>query len=239
MKRPMVRSISVLLMSLPLPCCGGQSVTIVSNSEGDASVPADAGTPMHPPPLTTDATVDSPDDAYPGVADSAPLFEAGPDAPNDTCVPVLDIEASCSHDCRYAGLDCNRMKCGSTALLALPSAEVMPYLIRTPEHPGIDGACAAACGAGNIAAGIGFTVSPSMRDASFEVTIAVRVSPPWMIVGPKSLRPFCMDPGTTIRDACALFHPSQGPLFIVTKDPNAPARNVQFDVVPPGTSTCP
>lgn len=91
--------------------------------------------------------------------------------------------------------------------------------IRTPNAPGIDSACAKNCPANPWAYGISATYY------GIGVGYTVKVSPPWYLVS-GTTTPFCPD-ATSPPTNCLWFDGTTNPIvYIVTTDPNAPARNV-------------
>src|SRR5689334_12988418 len=100
--------------------------------------------------------------------------------------------------------------------------------MRTPEAPGIDAASAGQCTAARYVYCMVFHVEPHTPDA-----ITVKVSAPWEIIT-YSKTAYCTDSASVLSTQCAsLGYGSAGAwVFIVTKVPNAPARNVLVEPHP-------
>jgi hypothetical protein len=95
------------------------------------------------------------------------------------------------------------------------------FVIRTPNAPGVDPACASRCPSGGYVFGVGLDF------ANGGPWITIGVGAPWEIVS-GSRSPFCADSTSQVTTTgCLSFATATNPnVYIMTKDPNAPARNI-------------
>jgi hypothetical protein len=165
--------------------------------------------------------------------------DAGPDTASDPCPsgpPASYPDMDCDQTCSDAGTSfCATVKCGPTvsAIVGFDNGfrVAFPYRIRTPEGPGIDPNCAAQCPAGGYVYGIGVKTNTAYTGSSF----IVKVGAPWEIIQGSQV-PYCSDTNSLPPRQCAWFaNLSPTPIYIMTKDPNAPARDILFDLQPDGT----
>jgi hypothetical protein len=216
---------------------------------GDSTVPsADA----HSDSAVTDSTDSgegSPDsqdvaaDSQDVSSDSPAVSEAQSDAPayaNDPCVPnlLLDCDPTCCSadpqctDPMSGHQPCNLALC-ETGPVTL-SLGFNPVRARTPDKPGVDPQCASRCPSEGYVYGIGFKIT-DLPQASTNVVISV--GPPWQIV--LSNIPYCPNGLYPPQKNCVETYVEEGqPVYIVTTDPEAPARNVYFNYFSSSTA-CP
>jgi hypothetical protein len=168
--------------------------------------------------------------------------EAG-EPPPDPCPeqtpPPVDVGyIDCDSTCCAANADCDGnvpeatyctdSTC-STGPFMVRDQGVDSFIVRTPDHPGSNATCATRCPGSGFAYGVGVTLDPT------HVTpVQVTVGPPWEIVG-YSTTPYCPDSNSTVATTGCLFLNALagGSIYIMTKDPNAPARNVTFTLANP------
>ncbi len=104
------------------------------------------------------------------------------------------------------------------------------WVIRTPSMPGSDSTCATDCPAQPWAFGLSVTVGPSYGHKGYAVTVA----PPWYLITGTNT-PFCPKNSTMLPPNCLWFDGTTSELlYVVTNDPNAPARNVTFQYASQG-----
>jgi hypothetical protein len=181
----------------------------------EAAVPQDA---------SPDATESSAPDADGG--DALSLDSSVEAGPSDPCPTTGAFWFDCDTQCNPRPGDhmaCQQATC--TGGGSLSSGSVNPQgtsTIRTPAAPGTDPKCATDCPALGLAYGISATLAP-FNNTAYQVT----VSPPWYLVSTSA--PFCttsMFPATT---GCLSFDgTAPETIYIITSDPNAPARNVKM-----------
>ncbi|HLK39864.1 MAG TPA: hypothetical protein VKU41_24075 [Polyangiaceae bacterium] len=164
------------------------------------------------PPASDDGGSSAPD----GSANHPPTTDAGPSDPCYASMTFMNCDSSCADK---PSTWCPQSTCGKmVTALAEPGAPIA--YVRTPPAPGVDPACSAACASGGFVYGVGVQVSGG--------GFVVKAPPPWQIIA-NSQTPFCPDAHSTT-SSCAYFPTNAtGTLYLVTHDPNAPARNIQFD----------
>jgi hypothetical protein len=126
---------------------------------------------------------------------------------------------------------CGPLARGSQVPLPLPNLYPSGFEIRTPEAPGVDPNCDPLCPGKGYVYGVGFLVS---NQNPFPNGTIVKVSPPWVIVYGSSNTSFSCD--YTVTNCAEFLTGNTGPVYIMTKDPNAPARNATFEYL---TGKCP
>lgn len=182
------------------------------DASGDTSVTADTSDSA-----AGDASVgDAPTDGDPLPGDD-PCPVSTPDKP----IEIINCSKTCPP---IEQATCKSFAAFGYASIGDRAGDV--YVIRTPAKPGTEGDKwrDPACPLEKWYAGrIEFGGGGEKND------LRVRVAPPWFLVdsvcsGPKA--------GT----ACIV---SGTYLYVVTTDPNAPSRNVEIEVVPTGTASCP
>jgi hypothetical protein len=207
--------------------CGSDDASVDAETRGlsDATLDAretDASSDARP---TADAQLSDASEA--GVTDAPVDAEPPSDpCPNPSTTKVLyDCDTKC-----FPGANCSLATCGPTVTVNLLPFSV-PYIVRTPEAPGVDPHCATQCPGSGYVYGLGFNV-----DGTNPNSLIVRVGEPWEIIE-YSRTPFCNDSHGYVKTGCAILPDPIGMIFIMTKDPNAPARDISFDLA--GTQTCP
>ncbi len=210
-----------------------------NSSEIDGTVPVEAGERVEaggqveagqPVGVVADGNVTAPADAAP----------ADDPCPTDTFV-ALECDPACG-DADVA--TCASAGCGLTHSVSLPAHE-LPYVIRTPSGPGTDAACASQCPGSGYVYGLGFVIpdGPPYRDPP--TAFQVSVDPPWVIItdspsvssGHFPTRPYCDVPDADVESNCVSFVPgASGSIYVMTKDPAAPARNISFQASPAGAT---
>jgi len=186
----------------------------------DAAIPADA--------VSVDGTsaADSPPSDGGSAIDATKDGAMDGGSGSDPC-PTKVANVNCSSTCPGATvqLNCSRVKCGSslTSMVVVKDAD-LPFILRTPEKPGVDPACPTSCSAGGLAYGM------HLRVSTLGTTFKLSVGVPWAIydIGGD---PFC--PATN-HGQC--FTATSSYEFLVgTTDANAPVRNVLIQAVPYGS----
>jgi hypothetical protein len=160
-----------------------------------------------------------------GAEDSAK--ETGPDGQADPCpqVPVA-IVYDCAGDCGPGILndsDCQSATCaGGKTLSAYPyNLDSTAEVIRTPSTPGTDPVCAANCPSVGWAYAFGVTVNPQSPAQNYKISVAA----PWQLLVESTTN--CLDASFYQPISCLNFYSSASQTFyVLTKDPNAPARNL-------------
>jgi hypothetical protein len=188
----------------------------------EAASPYDAGTDAAES-STSDAGEAGPASGDGGDASS---LDANVDAgPSDPC-PMTGgpVWFDCDTQCNPASGDhaaCQQATCSGGGSLASGSVNPQgPGTIRTPAAPGTDPKCATDCPALGLAYGISATLAP-FNNTAYQVT----VSPPWYLVTTSA--PFCTTPMFPVAGGCLHFDGTASEtIYIITSDPNAPARNV-------------
>jgi hypothetical protein len=141
----------------------------------------------------------------------------------------IPIYMDCDPKCvRYPSeaTPCPQATCGPTVALSF-AQHGLPFQFRTPDRPGVDPNCDTQCPGGQYVYGLGF-----QDNKNFGVAVSIKVDPPWEIIRGKQ-KPFCELAGDPPPTQCAiipwplLFGDDH--IYVVTKDPNAPARNVLVD----------
>jgi hypothetical protein len=203
-----------------------------ANDSSDASTAHDSAGGDGPAP--TDAARDAS-----GIDAGEPPSDQCPD-PNSSTMPVcLDCDKTCcatdpgcSSAANDAGVDpaCAMATCGSGSISAEMFAQAC--VVRTPNAPGTDPSCASLCPADGYVYGLGFSTSQSSN------WLMVTVGSPWEVVA-GSQTPYCTDSTSKVTTNCASFATAvTSAFYVMTKDPNAPARNIT--VTPSLTQTpCP
>jgi hypothetical protein len=233
----------VLAVSAGAAACGGSDkVTCGSGTQlrnGVCILSPGSDASIAPP----DAAAQSMDAAQ--AADTDAPVDAAVDADSATAQPDLCPEAA---DASYAFLEdcddhctqspqmmdrCPDLTC-STVVREIAggfSPSLDTDLFRTPNAPGTDPQCLTACSQGYVY-GFGFRVGLGF-------SIIVRVGDPWVIIA-HSLQPYCTDSNSLVLSHCARIDlsPTHAEyVFVMTKDPNAPARNITIQVVT-GNEAC-
>jgi hypothetical protein len=200
--------------------------------DGGVDAPLDTGTPMAD--ATTEGGYDAEANAEAsstadvvfddGVSDAS---EAGDQVASDPCPPSAFYD--CDPVCCAAHPGCQPNNClpiecpNPQALLPAESK----FVIRTPDHPGANAQCVAACPQDGFVYGIGFTIDSlsSIR------TALVSVEPPWEVVEvyPAS---YCTNSRSIVaQPGCSPLPIGVGSAInIVTRDPNASGRNITFEL---------
>jgi hypothetical protein len=198
-------------------------VSVVDSGPAESSLPdshAGVDSASHDSRIDSVATETSTDVVDSGISDPCPL------------TPGLD----CSGECGGPVAACGPYECTSTTgplPTLITSYSEFPFVIRTPDHPGTDPNCQPRCGAGNTVWGIGIRLALPYGDSN---DIRIRVGDDWSINHFFETLPFCIDP--IVKPALGCYrtpNTGRGEWFVATIDPNAPARNITIDLVPPVT----
>jgi hypothetical protein len=110
-------------------------------------------------------------------------------------------------------------------------------VLRTPNAPGVDPACAARCPGSGYVYGMGFTIGGTGPMGYVQVTVGA----PWIMVWAGD--PYCdyfdaSGPGQTMTGCLTGLVKGGDYFYVLTKDPNAVARNIEVSFS--GTPfTCP
>ncbi len=192
-------------------------------TKGDSSVPID-GSP------TPDTSTPVSDSAKP---DSV-VVDTSPSGGGDPC-PSKVIDVNCSTTCGGDKSKCSLVTCGSTTsdpALQITNYSQLPFILRTPDKPGVDPKCAKCDGAlpGLYAMAVSISFPYALRP------IRVTVGAPWMIGGFNRYYPHCAFDG---KSGCFALKSYRSDLVIFTTDPNAPSRNVVIDMEPASDASVP
>jgi hypothetical protein len=225
----------------PLACgAGTQEVnrTCVALPADAGAAPFDATTEVAAPPVGDSGAGDEgPPSAADAGQDTAP-----PEPPSDPCPDVANPGAFVALDCDskcpggVAG-SCDAYTCALTVTGIMGRVNGTPlsppYQFRTPEAPGALSACTTQCPGSGYVYGLGFQI-----DTAYPGAFTVKVGPPWEVIKYSKL-PYCTDATSFVVKTCAyLAYPPSGYVFIMTKDPNAPARNVLVEPQPDPNLAC-
>ncbi len=204
-------------------------------ASGEAALPDSAGGPP-------DSSVETgPAEGGVDGGDDAP-FEGGADT-NDPCPPIqngssalyidCDPQSNCDLNMKSPLSMCQQMTCAMGGTYTDGAATNYPatWFIRTPEAPGIDSTCARDCPSSPWVYGLSVTLGADTRAPVDQMGYKVAVPPPWFVVS-GTTTPFCPI-STSPAAGCAWFDGSRDTTFyLVTGDPNAPARNVSIQYSP-------
>jgi hypothetical protein len=128
--------------------------------------------------------------------------------------------------------NCSGATCGAGPI-TIPPNEAR-FTVRTPNAPGMDPSCALKCSSAGYVYGLGFSMSnlgPGYR------VLLVSVGPPWEILG--SSVPYCNAQFSSVATGCvATAVGAADSLYVMTKDPYAPARNIEFYFPTDQSTTC-
>jgi hypothetical protein len=161
-----------------------------------------------------------------------PAFDGGlPVADGDPC-PNVAVAVNCSSTCGTSATACSGVSCGKAPLanaVTIRNYSDLPYVIRTPDHPGVDPACETMC------AQPGVTDTVPVYAIRFDVamqwaTPGVRlvVGAPWKIdYFVNSSSQVCG--GADSVSGCELLPYEFNPIVVWTDDPNAPSRNIVIE----------
>jgi hypothetical protein len=220
--------------------CGG---AICADAQDAASTFNDSASPIQDssaadsPNEPTDAPlldVSSGDSQYGDAQDDAtPDAEPAPDpCPPAPPASLMVCDPACAGS-SFTATSCSEAKCGPMAVLKLPSSDQFPTSVRTPNAPGVDPNCQSQCPKDGWVYGIGLQIDTTYKDP-----FVVKVGAPWEIIH-ASETPYCTDTHNYPPSPCAYVDPvgNANPIYIMTKDPNAPARNISF-IIATATS-CP
>jgi hypothetical protein len=156
-------------------------------------------------------------------SDPCPVF-----VPSYTLVD-LDCDPACVNQSTGQGANCARVSCaGKGTLSAGVPVLANTSVVRTPRAPGVDPLCADDCPSHSWAYGLSITVTANTPPNQGIQPYKVTVSPPWYLISGTST-PFCQALDASGPTGCLWFDGSSGEtIYVVTNDPNAPARNVVF-----------
>ncbi len=187
-----------------------------STAPADGSASVDATTPSEAA-LATDAALDS------GDAQSTP----------DPCrVTNVNCDATCGK--MVLSPSCANATCGPTVRASLSDPPFIfdqhPQSIRTPDAPGIDPNCTAQCPSWGFVYGLGFQIPQVTSPNDTFYRVVVRVGPPWQLGS--FAQPYCPRVSANVHDGCIDLVGGGQSIFVMTKDPNAPARNISLDYGP-------
>jgi hypothetical protein len=178
----------------------------------------------------SDGAMDAPTDVMTG-SDASTEQDASIGSMDDPCPTQTLNYLNCSTTCGPQNT-CSNDSCAHSGVeTQITSWSQLPYVIRTPSHPGMDQACPTNCGVVEDYALTVLIMLPPMGGTEVEVT----VGPPWHVANwgggtGGSSCPFG-DAG-----ACGQYLINGTTVGVWTDDPNAPARNV---VIAPATTMCP
>jgi len=189
----------------------------------DATVPTDS------PVMSDDGGVESSVSMRRLAFDASDAAEAEP--PSDPCPPVLSEWLDCDKKCNPPPsflAACQTITCGPTLNVTLGWNQNVPtdppYVVRTPEAPGVDPNCATQCPGQGFVYGMGFKVDPS-SSGSFVMKVDPRGS--WFTAPPL---PFARGPTTLPGQCIWIANTDTRPVYVLTTDPNAPARNIHLEL---------
>jgi hypothetical protein len=209
----------------------------------DGSAAADGGpdaTVVGPPGPDggLDAAADAPGDASFDAADAVDAASVSDPCPVGVPYPAPDMV--CDPKCSDAGptAACNALKCGPTTTVMVGWDQGVhtgfPYSLRTPEAPGIDPNCVTQCPSGGYVYGFGLNTNMPYGFGAY----TVKVGAPWEIIQASQV-PYCTDAHSFPPRQCVWDdNASPDQFYIMTKDPNAPARNIVIELQPDNTKAC-
>ncbi len=190
-----------------------------------------APTDTTPPPTdssTVDTGVDATDTSVPETSTSS----------GDPC-PSKVIDVNCSTTCGGPTTNCSDARCTAgrdpfTTLIG--SYSKFPYIIRTPDKPGMDAVCnSLGCEPGkSVAYGVGLRIDLPYYKKGLRIT----VGSPWRVrqVSHSGWSPYCAREAS-FGSGCIYLDTSFVDLMIDTDDPNAPSRNILIE--DPSVRGCP
>lgn len=197
----------------------------------DSSAPAVDGSSTD---SDTHGDANDEDGSSPSDAGASNDANSDPDAMPDPCPSPLMSYMVCDSACpgpSNSSSQCAQAMCGASVPISTPPPADFATFVRTPNAPGVDPNCAQECPSGGWVYGLGFQVNP-IPDA-----YTVKVGPPWEIFVASTMAPFCPMPNFAPVSCMTIPSYSSGAIFVMTKDPNAPARNIEFDFA--NRLTCP
>ncbi len=173
-----------------------------------------------------------------GGADAGAAGSPGPGPEDDPCPPE-GLPMDCSGQCDVVSPRCEMATCreeGPYGVTVTEESE-LPYIFRTPSHPGVDPACGELCD-GPVETAYGTGVKVIIKEEVPNTVLKATVGSPWRIVIMDYMwADYCITPTTPYGCDCS-WEGSYTAFVVVTDDPNAPARNVKIERVPaPGS--CP
>jgi len=211
---------------------GGQCIAAQDGSTMDSAVATDASdgsttqdSAAGDGASTTDAAGDAPAET------GEPASDPCPDPNSQVLLLAFDCDktccatpGSCSANLNDAGVDpvCPMATCGISPFQIMFDPG-QAFVIRTPDAPGTDPSCVSACPADGYVYGLGLDST-----AGGNYWLQVAVGSPWEIIT-NSGAPYCTDSTSKVSTNCVSFATAQvvSPTFyVMTKDPNAPARNI-------------
>lgn len=224
-----------------VPNCGPGTVAkdgVCVPAEGDGGADGATVDSSTPDDVAVEVSIDSTADAL-----DAAEVETGPvthpdDAPCPTglkfpLTPEYEVK-NCSDTCGVK----KAPECATSCLV--PATKVFTFdktptraWIRTPSRPGKSKMCAEPCGSAGVVASVALRAQFDVPDTVLEI----RVDPPWYVAG-TGLQPAAKCFKGSLN--CYRLAPSQA-ISVYTLDPDAPARNIQVDVISDwkGTGFCP
>jgi hypothetical protein len=189
-----------------------------------------------------------PDATASGAADGTTTDAADARMPSDPCPmmppptmaagdPPLVCDPKCGqapNEYKYDSTKCPMATCPKGLLVVEHALSWdRPWIIRTPDSPGVDPLCMQQCPSWQFGFVLGFGISNSRQP------LRIRVPPPWKVVVLPTYSQFCPLPDAGAASSCVeVGRVDVGEVFVVTDDPAAPARNVEF-LISQTQPTCP
>ncbi len=205
----------------------GAGASGVSSASGalamDGSPPADdSGQPDATASGAADGTATDAADAR-AASDPCPMMPPPTMAAGD---PPLVCDPKCGqapNEYKYDSTKCPTATCSGDFGGQHTLSWDRPWIIRTPESPGVDPKCAQLCPSGK------FVFALHLGVFNHRQPLRIRVAPPWRVFDLPPFGPLCPPPDAGAASSCVELGPADvDDVYIVTDDPAAPGRNVEF-----------
>ena len=243
-------------LSLGVSACGGRTVSDVSAdpSEGGRRDELDArgGSSDDQGPQASDAYDEPPSDAWTDGDSATPGITGDGQAPGEAGAHVDEIPDPCPSADAGPVFNCDpncgtvtRDLCGATGgEVLVSSSATVPAVFRTPQGPGTQQSFPSCTSP--VLDGVVYGLTFAFV-AQPDATVVLRVAEPWEIVvgsyphDPTGGYTSCPSFSASTFVGCAIVSPSPEAdtfAYVVTKDPNAPSRNITFAYADDG-GACP
>jgi hypothetical protein len=157
--------------------------------------------------------------------ESGPVSDGSDPCPPTTASTPVQCDPACPGSTPST---CSMVTCASSATVMLNLGNSGDStIVRTPDHPGTDPNCRTQCDSGPYVYGMGFILEPPF------FPVLITVGSPWVILTEGGAQPFCNVSGSVISQGCYFLgqrtpNSLPQPVYIMTSDPEAPARNITF-----------
>jgi hypothetical protein len=149
--------------------------------------------------------------------------------------PARSINVNCSASCGGDSAACSMAKCqggNQTSFVEITSYSQLPFVLRTPDHPGVDPACPPCAQGAKPAYAMLVRINLPFVNHGLRITVGA----PWRVGTYFSSDPFCVLGAP--KSGCRYVSVGSFDLLVSTDDPNAEARNVMIEDAP-SSSPCP